>query len=160
MTRESADDGNHEDLVHELRLLGRDVDPVPSEVTEFARAALGWRRIEAELAELLSDSLLESRAAASARSGVARARSVSFSARDLQIDVEIRDEDSGIVMLGQLAPPAAASIDVEHDDSTILATVDVDELGRFRIELAEHGRIRLRVRRESQPPVETSWISI
>jgi hypothetical protein len=151
---------SHDDLLAELRLLANDVDPVPPEVTAFADAALGWRRIDAELAELLSDSLLESRAVALTRSSVARARSVSFATSDLQIDVEIRDEDSGVVILGQLAPPAAASIDVQRADTSIVATVEADALARFRIELGEGGRIRLRVRRASQPPVETSWITI
>jgi hypothetical protein len=158
MTRKPTN--SHEDLLAELRLLANDLDPVPPEVTAFADAALGWRRIDAELAELLSDSLLESRAVALTRSSVARARSVSFATSDLQIDVEIRDEDSGIVILGQLAPPAAASIDVQRGDTSIVATVEADALGRFRIELGEGGRIRLRFRRVSQPPVETSWITI
>lgn len=158
MTRKPTN--SHEDLLAELRLLANDVDPVPPEVTAFADAALGWRRIDAVLAELLSDSLLESRAAALTRSGVARARSVTFAASDVEIGVEIRDEDSGVVMLGQLAPPAAASVDVQRGDSSIVATVEADALGRFRIELGEGGRIRLRLRRASQPPVETSWITI
>jgi hypothetical protein len=160
MTAKRGDDGNHEDLLAELRVLANEVDPVPAEVTSFADAALGWRRIDAELAELLSDSLLESRATAVTRAGASRARSLSFRARDLQIDVEIRDEDPGVVMLGQLAPPASASIDVQRDDSSIVATVEADALGRFRIELGERGRIRLLVRRESQPPVETSWFGM
>ena len=78
MTRKRPD--SHEDLLAELRLLANDVDPVPPEVTAFADAALGWRRIDAELAELLSDSLLESRAAALTRSGVARATAKEVSA--------------------------------------------------------------------------------
>src|SRR5262249_28448010 len=77
-----------ERLLEELRQLVREVDPVPDDVTSFARAALGWRRIDAELAELLSDSVLESEALAGVR-GVARARVVSFRASDLELDVEI-----------------------------------------------------------------------
>jgi hypothetical protein len=160
MTAKRGDDGNHEDLLAELRLLANEVDPVPAEVTSFADAALGWRRIDAELAELLSDSLLESRSAAPTRSGVSRARSVTFRAPDLNIDVEVSDEDAGAILLGQLAPPATASIDVQRGDASIAATVEADAIGRFRIELSERGRIRLRVQRESQPPVETSWITI
>jgi hypothetical protein len=159
MTEKDANGGKHEDLLAELRLLGNDVDPVPAEVNAFADAALGWRRIDAELAELLSDSALES-AAAVRTGGRSDARSLTFRASDLEIDVEVRDAEPGVILLAQLAPPAAASIDVQRDDSSIIATVEADSLGRFRIELAERGRIRLRIRRESQPPVETSWITV
>jgi hypothetical protein len=150
--------GNSDELLSELRLLVDQVDPVPAEVTSFAKAALGWRRIDAELAELLSDSALEPAAAALTRSGVARARSVTFQASDLEIDLAIQDGDPGLVLLGQLAPPARASIEVQLDDSSIAATAEADELGRFRIELAEGGRLRLRILREPpSSPVETSW---
>ena len=43
-------------LVSELREYFARVDPVPPLVTEAAKAALGWRRLDADLAELLSDS--------------------------------------------------------------------------------------------------------
>lgn len=159
MTKKGTDSGNDKDLLDELRLLASEVDPVPPEVTSFANLALQWRRMDAELAEVLSDSLL-SPAFALARSGVSGARSVTFHAPELDIDVELHVEESGAIMLGQLAPPVSASIDAQRDDSSIVATVEADELGRFRIELGERGRIRLRIRRESQPLVETSWISI
>ena len=63
-------------LLDELRRLARAVDPVPDEVTAYARAALGWRRVDAELAELLADSRLE--ALSSTRSGAETARSLTF----------------------------------------------------------------------------------
>jgi hypothetical protein len=54
-------------LVAELRTLVARVDPVPPLVTQVAKAALGWRRLDADLAELLSDSALETEALALAR---------------------------------------------------------------------------------------------
>ena len=39
-----------------------EVDPVPPLVIETAKASLGWRRLDADLAELLSDSALEEEA--------------------------------------------------------------------------------------------------
>jgi hypothetical protein len=128
-------------------------------VTAYAKAALGWRRLDAELAELLSDSALDSDRLAATRSGTT-ARALSFRSSDLEIDVEIQDAEPGALLLGQLAPPSRATIDVERHDGGAAATVTADELGRFRIELTEGGRVRLRVRRESRPDVETSWISV
>jgi hypothetical protein len=150
-----------EELLDDLRRLAREVDPVPNEVTSFAKAALGWRRIDSELAELLSDSALDPAWASLARSGVARARSVTFRAEDLEIDLSIEEDGPGLVLLGQLAPPGPADVEVQRDDSSVPASETADELGRFRIALTEGGRIRLRVLREAPAsPIETSWIGI
>ena len=48
MTKKEPAGGNAEQLLGELRLLAGDVDPVPPEVTSFAHAALGWRRIDVQ----------------------------------------------------------------------------------------------------------------
>jgi hypothetical protein len=53
-----------------------------------------------------------------------------------------------------------ASINVQRDDGTTAASAEADALGRFRVELPERGRIRLQVIRDSEPAVETSWLSI
>jgi hypothetical protein len=162
MSEKRAAGGDDDDrLLRELRRLARKVDPVPEGVASYAKAALGWRRIDAELAELLSDSALESDSLALTRSGAGSARSVTFRASDLAIDLELRAGDPGILLLGQLAPPAPAAIEVQRDDAAVAATAEADELGRFRLELPEGGRIRLRVRRAAPAAaVETSWIDI
>jgi hypothetical protein len=145
-------------LLAELRRLAGAVDPVPDQVTAYARAALGWRRIDAELAELLVDSQLE--AASTTRSISASERTLTFRASDLDIDVELSLGD-GIVLLGQLAPAGPAEVEAQRDDGSTVASVAVDELGRFRLALEPGMRIRLVVRREAPaPPVETSWIDV
>ena len=57
-----------EQLLGELRELGRAADPVPPAVLFAAIGSLAWRRIDADLAELTSDSLLDD-ALAGLRSG-------------------------------------------------------------------------------------------
>src|SRR5262249_28384063 len=151
MTDKTATNGEGERLLGELRLLAADVDPIPGEVTLFANAALDWRRMDAALAELLSDSLLEQETAC-ARSGIAKARAVTFRASDGDVDLEIRDADPGLALLGQLDPPAKAEVQVQRDDSSIIASAEADELGRFRVELPAGGRVRLLVQREAAPP--------
>lgn len=150
------DDG----LLEELRaLLGR-ADPVPHDVTEFAQAALGWRRLDAELAELLTDSALDTDAAALTRSGD-DGRWLSFRSPELAIEVEIRSEAGTHTVLGQLEPaPAAATVEVQAADGTALAAAEADPLGRFRLTLAAGGRVRLRVLRRDPAgaPVESSWL--
>jgi len=142
-----------DELFDELRSVLRRTDPVPAEVTDFAKAALGWRRLDAELAELLDDSVLDEAAALTRGGG---SRSLTFRTDDLTIDVEIQDGH----LLGQLAPPASASVALEREDGEPAATADADVLGRFRLELGGEGRFRLRVVPGSGRAVETSWFSL
>jgi hypothetical protein len=150
------------ELLAELRSVLDRVDAPPAEVTEFAKAALGWRRLDAELAELLADSALESESAALTR-GEGAARWLEFRADELAIDVEIQADGDRRTVLGQLAPPpAAATVEVQADDGTVVATAKPDALGRFRLTFEGAGRIRLRVTRHDPagPPIETSWLSL
>jgi hypothetical protein len=145
----------------ELRELLDRVDPVPAEVTEFARAALGWRRLDAVLGELLSDSALEAGSALVRSEG--DSRWLTFRAADFAIDVEVRAHGAARSLLGQLAPPpASATVEVQAADGAVIATAESDALGRFRLELEAGGRIRLRVSAQDPPaaPVETSWLSL
>jgi hypothetical protein len=155
MTMSDSDDDR---LLAELRRLAREVDAVPDEVGAYAKAALGWRRVDAELAELLSDSQLDRSTAAAIRSGQAQVRSVTFRATDLEIALEIHHEPA-LLILGQLVPAVRAYVEIQRDDGATAPGVESDPLGRFRIELERGGRIRLLVRREAPAPlVETSWL--
>ncbi len=146
-------------MLAELRRLAGVVDPVPEAVGAYARAALGWRRIDAELAELLVDSQLE--ASTTTRSVSESERTLTFKSSALGIDVELQPGDDEVLLLGQLAPAGVAEIDVQHDDGSVVATAHADELGRFRFSLTSGARVRLVVRREPPaPPVETSWIDV
>ena len=146
----------NDELLEELRGVLRRTDPVPAEVTDFATAAFGWRRLDAELAELLEDSALVSEAPALAR-GVAGLRSLTFRSSELTIDVEVQPG----LLLGQLAPPpASATVELQMENGDIVATADGDKLGRFRLTIEGDGRFRLRVVRPNASTVETSWFSL
>jgi hypothetical protein len=149
-----------ERLIGELRALFGELDPVPPLVTETAKASLGWRRLDADLAELLSDSALQDEPFALARGSEATARSVTFSSSELTIDIEVHVDDTARTLLGQLSPPALAGIEVQTMDDEIVST-EADQLGRFRVRLATGGPIRLRVLgADGTAPVETSWITV
>lgn len=160
----SDDEQNQDDrLLQELRRIATDLDAVPEEVTGFAKAALGWRRIDAELAELLADSALEPESLARARPGAAPARLVTFRASGLEIDLEIQAAGPRVLLLGQLDPPVSAAVEVQRDDGSVAAKTGADELGRFRIELPPPGRLRLRITRADAAGgrvVETSWLTV
>ena len=73
-----------------LSLLHRGLDrpdPSPADVNEFAKAALSWRTIDADLAQLSYDSSEESNSV-SVR-GVATSRLLAFEAEELTIDLSM-----------------------------------------------------------------------
>jgi hypothetical protein len=159
----SEDSEKDEALMAELRTFFAQVDPAPEQVSEFGKAALGWRHLDADLAELLSDSVLEEKTFELARGTGTGARSLTFTATELTIDVEIHQDDGQRTLLGQLSPPpAAATIEVERMDDELLSA-DTDQLGRFRVSFPAGGQIRLRVvdrDRGSRVVVVTSWVAV
>jgi hypothetical protein len=153
-----------EPLVADLRDYFARVDPVPPLVTQAAKAALGWRRLDADLAELLADSTLEAESLATVRGAGAAVRSVSFGAGELTIDLEIHVDGTRRTLLGLLTPASIARIEIQTaDGASTVATSESDALGRFRTQLSAGGNIRLRlvpVDLGSASPVETSWITL
>jgi hypothetical protein len=149
-------------IMGELRAFLAEADPVPPLVTETAKASLGWRRLDADLAELLSDSALVDEPLALTRGTDAPARAVTFSTTGLTIDIEVHAEDDSRTLLGQLSPPLACTVEIQRTDETPVRT-EADRLGRFRVRLPGGGPIRIRVLSadgDARPPVETSWITV
>jgi hypothetical protein len=149
-------------LISELQSLFAEVDPVPPLVTETAKASFGWRRLDADLAELLTDSALEEESSALARGTGAPARAVSFSSTGLTIDIEVHVDDPGRTLLGQLSPPAPATVEIQTVADAQFSA-EADRLGRFRVRLPAGGSIRFRVLGVgggAGQSVETSWITV
>ena len=135
------------------------VDPVPELVVDAAKAALGWRRLDAELADLLTDSSLDEQAMALARGGAAPVRYVIFAAGALTIDLEVHVEGERRTLLGQLSPAAVGRVEIERPAGAEPEAVDADRFGRFRLMLAQGGPIRLTLP-DRTPPVQTSWVTV
>ncbi|HYB28839.1 MAG TPA: hypothetical protein VEF89_19660 [Solirubrobacteraceae bacterium] len=149
-------------VMAELRAFFAEVDSVPPLVVETAKASLGWRRLDADLAELLSDSALVEEPFALARSGEAPARAVTFSSTALTIDIEVHVDDEARTLLGQLSPPTPATIEIQTLAEAKISA-EADRRGRFRVRLPSGGALRIRVLGadgRDGPPVETSWITV
>lgn len=144
-------------LIEQLRDTLR-ADVVPEAVTDAAKAALSWRRIEAELAELLSDSALDAEPALAR--GAALVRSVSFSAGKTIVELEVHHDRDRRTLLGQLSPAATWTVEVQLADGGAADPVRADLLGRFRIALQRGGTIRLRLTATDGAVIETAWIPI
>ena len=129
----------------ELRAIFAHLDPVPQLLDDGARAAFGWRTVDAEIAELLRDSAdATDDAALLVRSG-GGPRQLSFESPQLGIEIEVTETGPRERRLaGQLLPPADATVTVERPGQEPLS-VQADELGRFVLEGLRAGALRLHV---------------
>lgn len=155
MTRMTMDDDS---LIRELAGVFDRVDPVPADVTLAARSAIAWRRMDAELAQLLEDAADE-RELAGTRGDGSGWRALTFEAATITIEVEVAVAGRGRTVLGQIVPAAAAQIvlrQVGVDAPRVAAT---DDLGRFRFDEVAPGPISLRVE-HPDGNVETGWVTV
>jgi hypothetical protein len=147
----------------DIRLLGavravfEELDPVPPEVLAAARGAYSWRTVDAELAELVLDSLTTSTAGVRSTSGP---RLVTFEADRLTVEVEVGETGRTRRIVGQLVPPGRAIVAVRWARGE--QTVEADELGRFAVDGVPAGPVSLLCRLAEAPerPVVTSWVNI
>jgi hypothetical protein len=146
-------------LLAELRRAASRIDPVPGSLIRAARETLTWRRVDAELAELLSDSALENARLELVR-GDGEPRAISFEAGELTIELDVLPDGPRRKLIGQLVPPEVATIEVQSAE--LRTTVTADSHGRFHAEGISVGRMRLRITRRARPgrAIETSWITI
>jgi hypothetical protein len=150
----------HTDLEDELRRVLARIDPVPPGLVEAGVGAFAWRTIDADLAELVFDSLVDQDEAALVR-GDQPGRLLSFRAPALTIEVEVTGTGPSRQLMGQLMPPQRGEVDIRYGDST--TTVEADELGRFSAGPLPAGPVSLRCHPGSapgQPPVVTDWVPI
>lgn len=158
--RAAADPDLDERLFEEVHDLLRRTDPVPARVLTAARETLTWRAIDAELAELVYDSLLDSRESVGVR-GDASPRLLTFEGEDVTIDVEVAVIGDRRRLLGQVVPGQPAGIEIRHGEGR--HTVHADDLGRFRVEDVASGPVSLRCRLldESAPAlIDTDWVAL
>jgi hypothetical protein len=134
------------------------LDPVPRDAELAAQAAFAARDFDAELAELLSDSLLDSEErAARVRAGEAP-RELSFGSGRLRVEVQVTARGPGRVDLRiQLVPPGPAEIVVENRDHDTQASGEADWTGSFVLFDQRPGSTRLRCRPEDGREVATEW---
>ena len=150
-------DVEDDDLLAELRSVASRVDPVPDAAVLAARSALAWRTIDAELAELTVDSLLDDEAMMLVRT-VDIPALLTFQAPGLTLELEVATSGAHRRLLGQLVPPHPARVAVRHRGGRL--EVAADEAGRFVIDDAPAGPLSLRCEAHGATPglfVETDW---
>jgi len=129
--------------------------PVPEAVMTAAQEAYGWRDMDAQLAALTYDSLLETDALAGVRSVALEARLLTFEAGDVTVEIELAD-GSGGRLNGQLVPPQSAEIEVRYADGSLSLTAS--PAGRFWVTALPRGPISLVCRLADGTVVQTEWV--
>jgi hypothetical protein len=147
-------------LEEELRGLAARLEPVPDRLVQAAVDAYAWRTVDADLAELVFDSLADQDEAALVR-GPQQERLLSFRAGGLTIEVEVTAAGPSRRLIGQLVPPQRAEVQIRHQDEVV--TLITDEFGRFIAESLPAGPVSLRCGPADQAhrsPVVTDWVPI
>jgi hypothetical protein len=148
-------DDRDETLERRLREALEAEDPVPAHVLEAARAAIGWRTIDAELAELLTE---EGKELAGVRGAGEAQRQLTFAAGAVELELLV-DATAGPRIDGQLVPPGPATVLLQATDGTD-EEVRTDELGRFAFVAIAARRVRLAVRPDAGAALVTPWLAL
>jgi hypothetical protein len=138
-------------LAGELGSLLRRSNPMPASITASARSAFAWRTVDAELAVLRADSMLE--ATAGVRGGTDR--QLTFEAAGMSVEVDVLDGGRRIV--GQVVPPQPGSVDLEGPHTRSAAAAD--DYGQFALDVW-NGPARLRFSGVDGRSVVTDWVTL
>jgi hypothetical protein len=137
-------------LEAELRQAAAILDPVPAELRQIAVEAFALHDLDARIAELTFDSVID---AIPVRGAVDVPRMLTFQAGEVTVDVEL----SGQGLMGQVLPPQSARIEVLSGPraASPLAT---DDMGRFTYAEPPAGPFALRLR-TGEGVVVTDWLT-
>jgi hypothetical protein len=127
---------------------------VPGWFVETGKNAYAWHNIDAELAQLTYDSLVDREQAAAVRSEAASIRALTFTSTRLSIELEVGEGS----LLGQIIPPRAGTLEV-HTTAGVTSS-PVDEIGCFAVDPIPSSPFRLRCRTEDGADVLTGWITL
>lgn len=145
-------------LLQRLGVVAAVYDPIPAIVTELGRAAFGLRRLDDELAELVSDSDL---GLVGVRSGGSDVRLLTFEVGELVVEAQISGSGDRHTILGQLVLVSVPEGTVRLETASHTSSdAPLDVLGGFRFDDVRSGPVRLSTVLPGARPVSTSWFSL
>ncbi|MFI2411233.1 hypothetical protein [Streptomyces sp. NPDC018947] len=136
-------------LEEELRQAAAILDPVPAELRRIAVDAYALHDVEARVAELTFDSLVD---AIPVRGETDPPRMLTFRADEVIVDVEVTSDG----LFGQVLPPGPAGIEVLSGPRAH-ARLTADDMGRFTGDAPPSGPFALRLRTGGEVLV-TEWL--
>ncbi|WP_437064761.1 hypothetical protein [Streptomyces sp. enrichment culture] len=138
-------------LEEELRQAAAVLDPVPAELRRVAVDAYSLHDLDARLAELTFDSLVDS---VPVRGATDVPRMLTFRTGELSVDVEVTAHG----LIGQVLPPQPARIEVLGGPHPAAPdTLTADTMGRFTSDVPPAGPFALRLRTGGEVVV-TEWL--
>lgn len=149
----NGDWDDDERLAADLADAMRSAEQVPASFVRAGKAALAWRTVDAELAQLTFDSA--GAQPAGVRADTAPLRALTFTASQVTIEIEVATD----ALLGQIVPPQPGELELQPRTGTP-HTVPVDDVGWFRLSPRPAGLFRLRLRTTSGLSVDTEWITL
>ncbi|GAA0923001.1 hypothetical protein [Streptomyces thermoalcalitolerans] len=136
-------------LEQELRQAAAVLDPVPDHLLQMAVDAYALHDLDARIAELTFDSLVD---ALPVRGATDTPRMLTFQAGELTVDVEV----TGDGLMGQVLPPQPARIEVLGGPQPG-TSLTADDLGRFLTDAPPAGPFALRLHTGGEVVV-TEWL--
>jgi hypothetical protein len=136
-------------LEEELRQAAAVLDPLPPALLQIAVDAYALHDLDARVAELTFDSLVD---AIPVRGATDVPRMLTFTAGEVTLDVEVTAEG----LMGQVLPPQPARVEVLGGPQTT-APLTADDLGRFTTATPPSGPFALRLRTDDDVVV-TEWL--
>ncbi len=143
---------NHEEIIAKLRDGLSQSDPIPSDISEFAKALFTWRDIDAHLAEIAYDSATDE--ALSGVRSTALARMMSFQAGKWLVDLEY--DEASTQLIGRVSPDTTYSVELHSRGAHF--SVRSDDAAHFTLDGVLGGPISLIFRLDEGSVIKTSWV--
>ncbi|WP_128804370.1 MULTISPECIES: hypothetical protein [unclassified Streptomyces] len=137
-------------LEEELRRAATILDPVPPELRQIAVEAFALHDLDAQIAELTFDSVVD---AIPVRGAADVPRMLTFHAGGVTVDVELTVQG----LMGQVLPPQTAGIEVLSGPVSG-SPLETDALGRFTYDRPPAGPFALRLR-TGEGVLVTDWLT-
>ena len=145
-----------EALLGRLRLVVDQLDPVPAHLAEGAKALLGLRRLDEELAELVRDSAEEQGRLLAVR-GEGDVRLISFETGPVTVELQVTERGGSRDLVAQVSGTEVVRAEVETAAARTAVPVE-DSL--FTLDGAPAGLLRLRLLTAAGRDLVTSWVKI
>jgi hypothetical protein len=148
---------SEDELELRLRVAAGKHDPVPSIVTDVAKAAFELRDLDLQLVALVADSWADSGLVAT-RDHSSTVRMLTFAGEGGSIEVDIdHDIDSGTCRLHGFVTDAVGDLLIERSNGSV--TTPVAD-GQFDLDGLVRGPARLSVTTADGRRIATDWISL
>jgi hypothetical protein len=131
---------NEDEVLERLRAAARQADPPPAHVLAVARGAHARAGLDGELLELQFDTLMDAAATP-----------------DCGAELELAGTRP-VDVVGQVSPAAAGVVELTHAGG--VARAEIDDLGRFAVDVVPPGPVTLAWTVPDGRRVRTSWVAI